>query len=189
MAAWRRCRLHPRASPRRGELIAQRKWPGAIPAVFLRMCMRGLADAATASVRASDQGNNADASQVAPLDILAIAEILMSMSRSSASADVFHVVADAHRRGVLDILAKGEATVGNLVGEVGLSYSAVSQHLAILLDVGLVRCRPEGRQRLYRLNAAPLREVANWVSHYEQFWEHRLDRLEAFFEKPGGRKR
>jgi DNA-binding transcriptional ArsR family regulator len=59
------------------------------------------------------------------------------MSRSLASADVFHAVADASRREVLDSLAKGEAAVGAIVGEVGLSYSAVSQHLAILLDVGL----------------------------------------------------
>jgi DNA-binding transcriptional ArsR family regulator len=111
------------------------------------------------------------------------------MSRSSASADVFHAVADANRRGVLDRLAQGEATVGAVVGEVGLSYSAVSQHLAILLDVGLVRRRQEGRQRLYRLNAAPLRDVARWVSHYEQFWSERLDRLEAFFDEHGKRKR
>ena len=111
------------------------------------------------------------------------------MSRSSASVDVFHAVADTHRREVLDRLAKGEATVGAVVGEVGLSYSAVSQHLAILLAVGLVRRRREGRQRLYRLNAAPLREVARWVSHYEQFWNERLDRLAAFFDAQGKRRR
>jgi DNA-binding transcriptional ArsR family regulator len=111
------------------------------------------------------------------------------MSRSLASADVFHAVADANRRGVLDRLAKGEATVGEVVGEVGLSYSAVSQHLAILLDVGLVRRRQDGRQRVYRLNAAPLREVARWVSPYERFWTQRLDRLEAFFDEQGKRRR
>jgi DNA-binding transcriptional ArsR family regulator len=98
--------------------------------------------------------------------------------------DVFHVVADSSRRGVLDVLARGEAPVGTLVEAVGLSYSAVSQHLAVLLEVGLVRRRQEGRQRFYRLNAAPLREVANWVSRYEPYWNERLDRLEAFFDKP-----
>jgi DNA-binding transcriptional ArsR family regulator len=102
--------------------------------------------------------------------------------------DVFHVVADPSRRGVLDILARGEAPVGTLVDQVGLSYSAVSQHLAILLNAGLVRRRQEGRQRLYRLNAAPLRDVASWVSRYEPYWNDRLDRLEAHFDKPG-RKR
>jgi DNA-binding transcriptional ArsR family regulator len=84
------------------------------------------------------------------------------MSRSLASADVFHAVADANRREILDILARGEATVGGLVDGVGLSYSAVSQHLAVLLDIGLVRSRREGRQRVYMLNAALLREVEGW---------------------------
>jgi DNA-binding transcriptional ArsR family regulator len=111
------------------------------------------------------------------------------MSRSLASADVFHAVADANRRGVLDILSKGEATVGGLVDGVGLSYSAVSQHLAILRDVGLVHFRSAGRQRVYKLNPAPLREIAGWVSHYEAFWNERLDRLEAFFDEPGKRER
>jgi DNA-binding transcriptional ArsR family regulator len=111
------------------------------------------------------------------------------MSRSLANADVFHAVADANRRGVLDLLAKGEASVGGLVAGVGLSYSAVSQHLAILLDVGLVHFRSKGRQRLYTLNPVPLREIAGWVSHYERFWSERLDRLEAFFDEPGERDR
>jgi DNA-binding transcriptional ArsR family regulator len=110
------------------------------------------------------------------------------MSRSLASADVFHAVADANRRKVLDSLAMGEVTVGAVVGEVGLSYSAVSQHLAILLEAGLVRRRRDGRQRLYRLDAAPLREVARWVSHYDRFWSERLDRLEEFFDEQGKRK-
>jgi DNA-binding transcriptional ArsR family regulator len=60
---------------------------------------------------------------------------------------MFHAVADVNRRHVLDVLMKGEATVGTIVARVGLSYSAVSQHLAVLLDVKIVRCRPEHRQR------------------------------------------
>lgn len=99
--------------------------------------------------------------------------------------DVFHAVADSNRRGVLNVLARGEAPVGALVDEVGLSYSAISQHLAILLDAGLVRRRQEGRQRLYRLNAAPLRDLAQWVSRYEPYWNERLDRLESFFGRKG----
>jgi DNA-binding transcriptional ArsR family regulator len=102
--------------------------------------------------------------------------------------DTFHAVADANRRSVLDILASGEAAVGTLVERVGLSYSAVSQHLAILRDAGLVRRRQKGRQRLYRLHAAPLRDVAQWVSRYEPYWSERLDRLEAFFDTEGRRK-
>lgn len=96
--------------------------------------------------------------------------------------DVFHVLADPSRRGVLEILAEGESPVGTLVERVGLSYSAVSQHLAILLEADLVRRRQNGRQRLYRLNAAPLQQVAQWVSRYEPYWLERLDRLESFFD-------
>lgn len=111
------------------------------------------------------------------------------MARSLSNADVFHAVADANRRQVMDVLMKGEATVGAIVARVGLSYSAVSQHLAVLLDVKVVRCRPKGRQRLYSLDAAPLREVARWLSHYEQFWDERLARLEAFFDETKSKER
>jgi DNA-binding transcriptional ArsR family regulator len=90
---------------------------------------------------------------------------------------------------VIDRLAKGEASVGAHASEVGLSYSAASQHLAILFDVGLVHRRRQGRRRLYRLDAAPLREVARWVSHYERFWSERLDSLQAFFDELAGRRR
>ncbi len=114
------------------------------------------------------------------------------MSRSGASADIFHAVADATRRDMLDFLARGEASVGAVVDEVGLSYSAVSQHLAVLSDAGLVLARAEGRQRLYRLDPGPLRAISRWVRPYEQFWSERLDRLEAHFEtkaKEKGKRR
>lgn len=90
---------------------------------------------------------------------------------------------------MLDFLAQGEASVGTLVEHAGLSYSAVSQQLAVLLDAGLVRRRQEGRQRLYRLDPAPLREVARWASLYDRFWTDRLDRLGAFFAEKGKRRR
>jgi DNA-binding transcriptional ArsR family regulator len=107
----------------------------------------------------------------------------------AAATDVFHAVADGNRRAMLDRLAGGEASVGALVEHAGLSYSAVSQHLAVLLGAGLVRRRHEGRRRLYRLDPAPLREVARWASRYQRFWTERLDRLEAFFEEGTRRRR
>jgi DNA-binding transcriptional ArsR family regulator len=110
------------------------------------------------------------------------------MSRSAAATDVFHAVADGNRRALLDFLRDGEAPVGALVEHAGLSYSAISQHLAILHEAGLVRRRQEGRQRLYRLNAVPLREMAQWASSYERYWGERVDRLEAFFEEKRRRK-
>jgi DNA-binding transcriptional ArsR family regulator len=107
------------------------------------------------------------------------------MSRASARADVFHAVADANRRGLLDRLARGEAPVGALVDHSRLSYSAVSKHLAVLHDAGLVRRRRSGRQRLYRLEPAPLREVYDWTTRYEVFWATRLARLRDVLDEDG----
>jgi DNA-binding transcriptional ArsR family regulator len=108
---------------------------------------------------------------------------MVAVGRNASTADVFHAVADANRRSLLDFLARGEAPVGALVEHAGLSYSAVSQHLAVLLDVGLVRRRQDGRQRLYRLDAAPLREVHDWTAHYQRFWRGKLRRLRRVLEE------
>jgi DNA-binding transcriptional ArsR family regulator len=77
---------------------------------------------------------------------------------------------------LLDLLHGGEQPVGGLVEGAGLSYSLVSQHLQVLLDAGVVARRPQGRQRIYRLGAAPLRVVHDWTAEYERFWEKRLAR-------------
>jgi len=99
------------------------------------------------------------------------------MSRTSAAVDVFHAIADANRRALLDAVGAEELPVGRLTQATGLSYSAVSQHLAILYEVGLVRRRKHGKQRLYSLEAAPLRTVYTWAGRYEEFWRDRLRRL------------
>jgi DNA-binding transcriptional ArsR family regulator len=99
------------------------------------------------------------------------------MSRASAGSDVFHAVADPSRRQMLDVLRGGEESVGALVAATGLSYSLVSQHLRVLLDANTVVRRPEGRQRIYQLNAAPLRIVRDWSAEYEVFWSDRIARL------------
>lgn len=83
----------------------------------------------------------------------------------------------------MDFLARGEAPVGAAVEHSGLSYSGVSQHLAVLLEVGLVERREEGRQRFYRLDPAPLRVVHDWTGHYEQFWLSKLSRLRQVLEE------
>ncbi len=99
------------------------------------------------------------------------------MSRIAASSDAFHAISDGNRRELLDVLRGEERPVGALVEATGLSYSLVSQHLQVLLDAGIVIRRPEGRQRIYRLQAAPLRVVHDWTVAYEQFWKDRLSRL------------
>ena len=99
------------------------------------------------------------------------------MSRAAASSDAFQAIAEGNRRELLDILRDGERPVGDLVAATGLSYSLVSQHLGVLLDAGVVARRPDGRQRIYRLDAAPLRLVHDWTAEYERFWEERIARL------------
>jgi DNA-binding transcriptional ArsR family regulator len=105
------------------------------------------------------------------------------VSRASASVDVFHAVADANRRALLDLLFDGESSVGDLARGVGMSYSAVSQHLATLLSAGLVARREEGRQRFYRLTPDRLRDVHSWAGRYERFWRGRLVRLRRVLDQ------
>ena len=99
------------------------------------------------------------------------------MSRAAAGSDVFHAVAEPNRRQILDVLRTGDKSVGGLVAATGLSYSLVSQHLQVLLDAQTVVRRPEGRRRIYRLDAAPLRLVRDWAAEYEDFWQERIARL------------
>ena len=84
--------------------------------------------------------------------------------------DVFRAVADPTRRTILDKLRTTEQSVTSLAGPFNVSQPAISQHLRILLDAGLVRVRQDGRQRLYGLNARPLREVYDWASMYRNLF-------------------
>lgn len=99
------------------------------------------------------------------------------MSRWRATTDVFTAIADPTRRGLLDLLGRGERTVLALASHFAMTLSAVSQHLRRLRDAGLVRVRRDGRERVYRLNPGPLKAVADWVAFYERFWDARLDAL------------
>jgi DNA-binding transcriptional ArsR family regulator len=90
---------------------------------------------------------------------------------------VFAIIADPTRRRLLDRLGRGEMTVLDLARPFDMTLSAVSQHLKHMLAVGIVRVRSEGRQRFYRLNAKPLKRVADWVGQYERCWTDKLDAL------------
>lgn len=96
--------------------------------------------------------------------------------------DVFRAIADPTRRGLLDGLLAGEASVGVLASAFDLSLPAVSQHLRVLREVGLVTEQRVGRERRYRIRPEPLREVVDWVARYERFWEDRLDALGRHLE-------
>jgi DNA-binding transcriptional ArsR family regulator len=92
-----------------------------------------------------------------------------------APADVFRAISDPTRRAVLDQLREGETAAGEIARRFEVTASAISQHLRILLEAGLIRRRRDGRRQLYALTAAPLRDVAEWTRAYEQFWTDRLD--------------
>lgn len=82
------------------------------------------------------------------------------------SRDVFEAVADPTRRLILDLLAQGERAVMDIVGRFDITQPSISEHLRILRDAGLVVVRPMGRRRIYQLNVAPMRELAEWLGTY-----------------------
>src|SRR5215469_3616265 len=102
------------------------------------------------------------------------------MAPSAATTDLFTAVAEAHRREILDALITGEKAVGAIVTELSISQPQVSKHLRVLSEVGLVRCRAEGRRRLYRLEPVRLRPLQEWLLKYEQAMKDRLDRMDDY---------
>jgi DNA-binding transcriptional ArsR family regulator/uncharacterized protein YndB with AHSA1/START domain len=96
---------------------------------------------------------------------------------------VFDVVAEPHRRHILDILRDGEPPVGELAARLRVAQPVVSKHLRVLRDAGLVSSRTDGPRRVYSLNAAPLRELDDWVSRYRGLWTHALDQLSRDISK------
>lgn len=99
------------------------------------------------------------------------------MPHAGADFDAFHAIADDTRRALLDRLRFGEERATALSEAFRISQPAVSQHLRVLRNAGLVDERREGRFRVYRLRPEPLQEVADWVGHYTQFWIANLQRL------------
>ena len=96
---------------------------------------------------------------------------------------IFEVLAEPSRRRILDLLRQAERPVGDLVRELGVSQPAVSKHLRVLRDAGLVDVRSDAQRRLYRVNVAPLRAVDDWLAPYREMWPAHLDALEAHLEQ------
>jgi DNA-binding transcriptional ArsR family regulator len=95
---------------------------------------------------------------------------------------VFDVVAEPNRRRILDLLSQDERPVGELVGRLELSQPAVSKHLRILRDAGLVEVRGDAQRRLYRVRPEPLRAIDDWLTPYRRMWAARLDDLARHLE-------
>lgn len=97
--------------------------------------------------------------------------------------DVYRAVADPTRRRLLRMLADAdELALHEMTAQMPMGRTAVAKHLAVLKEAGLVVDRKAGRETRYRLNAAPLREIQDWVSSYERFWTERIDRLKDLLE-------
>ena len=90
----------------------------------------------------------------------------------------FEVVSEPNRRRILDLLLRRERPVGELVDAMGTSQPAVSKHLRILRQAGLVEFRTEAQRRIYRVRPGPLRDVDEWLRPYRELWASHLDSLE-----------
>ena len=92
---------------------------------------------------------------------------------------VFEVLSEPRRRTILDLVRDGERSVGELVDALSMSQPAVSKHLRVLREAGLVEARVDEQRRLYRLRPEPLRELDAWLAPYRRAWDASLDRLET----------
>jgi DNA-binding transcriptional ArsR family regulator len=95
---------------------------------------------------------------------------------------VFEVLVEPNRRRILDLLRDGHRPVGEIVSALGLSQPAVSKHLRVLKEAGLVLVRPDAQRRLYQLRPEPLAELDAWLAPYRRLWAERLDALERHLD-------
>ncbi|MEE2040885.1 metalloregulator ArsR/SmtB family transcription factor [Nocardiopsis sp. CT-R113] len=104
------------------------------------------------------------------------------MARAATTSDVFNAIAEPQRREILALLREGERSVTEVAQELGMTQPGASKHLRVLREVGLVRDRRAGKQRLYGLHADGLRPVHEWTGGFEQFWNESFDRLDAYVQ-------
>jgi DNA-binding transcriptional ArsR family regulator len=105
------------------------------------------------------------------------------MPRAAATSDPFNAIAEPRRREILEYLAAREHPVGDIVTTLGLGQPSVSKHLRVLLDVGLVDVRRDGRQAFYRTNAEGIKPLHEWTRRFERFWRSQLTRVKARAER------
>lgn len=104
------------------------------------------------------------------------------MARAATTSDVFNALAEPKRRQLVDLLARGERSVTDLVRLLDLAQPVVSKHLRVLRDVGIVQVRDDGRQRLYRLAPLSLKPIHDWVAPYEHLWNRRFEAMDQVLE-------
>ena len=109
------------------------------------------------------------------------------MPRATTTSDAFNAIAEPRRRQIIDLLARrGSLAVGAIVLALGLPQPAVSKHLAVLREVGIVSAVRYGQQRLYHLRGEELKPVYDWIKTYERFWSHQLERIKQRAERTAG---
>jgi DNA-binding transcriptional ArsR family regulator len=102
------------------------------------------------------------------------------MARAATTSDVFNAVAEPQRRRILTLLRGRERPVNDVARVLRITQSRASKHLRVLREVGLVRVRAAGQQRLYALDARGLKPIHEWVGGFEQFWSQSFDRLDDY---------
>jgi DNA-binding transcriptional ArsR family regulator len=100
-----------------------------------------------------------------------------------AALVALQVLAEPRRLAILDLLRDGERPVGELVDRLGVSQPAVSKHLRVLKEAGLVEVRADAQRRLYRIRPEPLAELDDWLAAYRELWTTHLDRLEDHLDR------
>jgi DNA-binding transcriptional ArsR family regulator len=112
-----------------------------------------------------------------------------AMPRTSIATDVFSAIAEPRRRLIIDLLSRRRRlAVGAIVLTLGLPQPAVSKHLGVLREAGIVSVSKQGRQRVYALNHEQLRPIYDWLKTFEQHWEHQLDRIRLRAERRSATK-
>lgn len=112
------------------------------------------------------------------------------MPRATTTSDVFNAIAEPRRRQIVELLAsRGAMTVGAVVAVIGLAQPAVSKHLAVLNEVGIVSVARQGRQHFYRLEAGELKHVHEWAGQFERLWTNQLDRIKERAERKAAEQR
>ena len=104
------------------------------------------------------------------------------MARAATTSDVFNAIAEPQRRQILMLLRESERPVNELAHELGMAQPGTSKHLRVLREVGLVRDRKAGKQRVYGLDARGLQPVHEWTGGFERFWNESFDRLDAYVQ-------
>jgi len=108
-----------------------------------------------------------------------------TVSKSPDDRDVFQALADPTRRAILTLLRQGSQPVNGIASDFPISRPAISRHLRILREADLVTEIKVGRNRLYELNAGPLKDVDDWLAHYRHMWQHQLRNLKRYVEQKG----